>query len=346
MTLAVLLRRRRMLDEVALAATDISEDALQLARENAVAHAVGDRITFDAADLLPGADTEPLGPRAREPAVRAHRRDPGPADRPPRSSRARALDGGADGLRVIDRLLDQLPGRARATTASRCSRSAATRAEAMRDLVAERLPGWACDIELDLGRPAARGDPAARRSAARPGAPAPPCMAGASPDGPDGRARGRSRARGGGVVALPTDTVYGIARRPRDARAASSGCSRRSRGRRTRRSRCCSPMPSRPPRSASSRPRPSVLARRVLAGRPHAGRAPPDGPAAARRAHRRRARARRDPDGRPARPRPRRAAGPRARARAAADDLGEPSPASPRRATPTRSRRCSAQRST
>src|SRR6185369_1867390 len=53
-TLAVLLRRRKMADEVALTATDTSEDALQLARENAVAHAVGDRIEFLNADLLPG----------------------------------------------------------------------------------------------------------------------------------------------------------------------------------------------------------------------------------------------------------------------------------------------------
>ena len=41
---------------------------------------------------------------------------------------ALALDGGADGLEVIGRLLDQLPGRRWPTTASRCSRSAATRA--------------------------------------------------------------------------------------------------------------------------------------------------------------------------------------------------------------------------
>ena len=52
-TLAVLLRRRKMLDEVRITATDVSEDALQLARENAVAHAVGDRIDFANADLLP-----------------------------------------------------------------------------------------------------------------------------------------------------------------------------------------------------------------------------------------------------------------------------------------------------
>src|SRR3954447_5080530 len=47
------LRRRRMADEVLVIAIDVSEDALQLARENAVGHGVADRIVFMAADLLP-----------------------------------------------------------------------------------------------------------------------------------------------------------------------------------------------------------------------------------------------------------------------------------------------------
>ena len=51
--LCVVLRRRHMLDEVRILATDNDPDALQLARENAVGHGVADRIQFVIADLLP-----------------------------------------------------------------------------------------------------------------------------------------------------------------------------------------------------------------------------------------------------------------------------------------------------
>ena len=64
---------------------------------------------------------------------------------------ALALDGGTDGLRVIDRLLGQLPAALHPQGVAMleiggdqgqgCARSSS-----------ERLPGWACDIELDLGR--------------------------------------------------------------------------------------------------------------------------------------------------------------------------------------------------
>ena len=53
--LAVGLRRRRALEAVDILATDISSDALGLAVENAVGHAVADRIRFEVADLLPAA---------------------------------------------------------------------------------------------------------------------------------------------------------------------------------------------------------------------------------------------------------------------------------------------------
>lgn len=149
-TLAVLLRRRRMLDEVALAATDISEDALQLARENAVAHAVGDRIEFQNADLLPGAAVKAWDvvlanlPYVRSDVVPAL---PIAASFEP----ALALDGGPDGLRIIDRLLALVPG-ALAHDGVAMLEIGGDQAVEMRALVAERLPGWSCEIELDLGR--------------------------------------------------------------------------------------------------------------------------------------------------------------------------------------------------
>ena len=54
--LASLLRKRRMLPEVTILAVDASDDALDLARENAVAHAVADVITFRSGDLVPAAE--------------------------------------------------------------------------------------------------------------------------------------------------------------------------------------------------------------------------------------------------------------------------------------------------
>jgi release factor glutamine methyltransferase len=149
-TLAVVLRRRGMLDDVAITATDTSDDALQLARENAVGHAVGDRLEFETADLLPGGVAAPWDvvlanlPYVRSGAVPAL---PIAASFEP----PLALDGGADGLRVISRLLDQLPaGLARDGVA--LLEIGGDQGAEIRALVEERLPGWACDVELDLGR--------------------------------------------------------------------------------------------------------------------------------------------------------------------------------------------------
>jgi release factor glutamine methyltransferase len=148
-TVAVLLRRRKMADEVEMSATDTSEDALQLARENAVAHAVGDRITFANTDLLPGGDARPWDlvlanlPYVRSDALPAL---PKAASFEP----ALALDGGADGLRVIGRLVVLLP-ETLAEGGTALLEIGGDQAEAMRALVAEQLPGWSCDIEPDLG---------------------------------------------------------------------------------------------------------------------------------------------------------------------------------------------------
>jgi release factor glutamine methyltransferase len=133
-----------------LTATDVSEEALQLTRENAVAHAVGDRIEFLSADLLPGNVMERWDVvLANLPYVRS--------DALPGLPRAAsfepvlALDGGADGLRVIDRLLGQLPG-ALAHDGVALLEIGGDQAAEMRALAADRLPGWSCEIELDLGR--------------------------------------------------------------------------------------------------------------------------------------------------------------------------------------------------
>ena len=148
-TLAVLLRRRRMDGEVELVASDVSEDALQLARENAVAHAVGDLIRFERADLLPGSETQRWDVVAANlPYVRSEAIPTLPiaASFEPRL----ALDGGPDGLAIIGRLLDQLGG-ALAEDGVALLEIGGDQEADVRALVAERLPGWSCEVERDLG---------------------------------------------------------------------------------------------------------------------------------------------------------------------------------------------------
>lgn len=106
--LAVALRRRGMLGEVDLIAIDVSPDALDVARENAVGHGVADGVRFAVADLLPAHGSTvidvccanlPYVPSADLAAL------PGLAAEP-----RVALDGGLDGLHVVRRLLDRLTG--------------------------------------------------------------------------------------------------------------------------------------------------------------------------------------------------------------------------------------------
>ena len=148
-TLAVLLRRRRMLDDVSIVAADVSEEALELARENAVAHAVGDAIAFEQADLLPASRTDRWEVVvANLPYVRS-----GVVPELPRAAAyepALALDGGDDGLRVIDRLVGLLP-QATSPDATALLEIGGDQEQAMRALASARLPSWSWEIELDLG---------------------------------------------------------------------------------------------------------------------------------------------------------------------------------------------------
>ena len=145
--LAVSLRRRHALEAVELMAVDISPDALQLARENAVAHAVADRIVFEVADLLPP-DAPPFEvvlanlPYVRRDAIAGLPRATG-------FEPVLALDGGADGLDVIGRLVDRLP-RVLVEGGVALVEIGADQGEAIVSLVTARLPGWRCVVELDL----------------------------------------------------------------------------------------------------------------------------------------------------------------------------------------------------
>ena len=105
--LASALRNRRMLNEVAILAVDYSADALKLAQENAVGHAVADALTFAQADLLPANEPPFDLILANLPYIPSGEIESLPiaaSFEPPL-----ALDGGIDGLATVRRLLAALP---------------------------------------------------------------------------------------------------------------------------------------------------------------------------------------------------------------------------------------------
>lgn len=161
--LAVSLRQRSALEAVEILAVDVSPDALGLARENAVAHAVADRIRFVEADLLPvgaSSDADPgdVGgsvtvastfelvlanlPYVRHDAIPSLPRATG-------FEPALALDGGPDGLEIIGRLLDRLP-EALAHDGVALLEIGADQGDAIVTCAAQRLPDWRCEVDLDL----------------------------------------------------------------------------------------------------------------------------------------------------------------------------------------------------
>lgn len=162
--LVTALRRRRMDDQVLVIAIDVSEEALQLARENAVGHGVADRIVFLAADLLPYHVEPPYTVVCANlpyvPTAELEALSPELGFEP----RA-ALDGGPDGLDVVRRLLEHLP---RTLTADGIAllEIGADQGEAVVREVAAALPGWRCTVAPDLAGRArlARIEPPASRA--------------------------------------------------------------------------------------------------------------------------------------------------------------------------------------
>jgi release factor glutamine methyltransferase len=149
---AVELRRRRVIpgEDVTFVATDTSPDALELARENAVAHAIADAIPFVEADLLP--PTEDDGARfdvvlANLPYVRSDVIPTLPiaASFEP----VAALDGGPDGLAVIRRLLERLTD-VLVDDGVALLEIGADQGDAAPAAAAEILPGWSAIVETDL----------------------------------------------------------------------------------------------------------------------------------------------------------------------------------------------------
>ena len=151
-SLAVALRRRGAFGEVEILGTDDSPDALDLARENAVGHAVADRVRFVEADVLPPVVATPFDlvlanlpyiPTMTIPML------PVAASFEPRV----ALDGGPDGLALIGRLIGRLPD-ALAEGGVALVEIGSDQPAAIEDLIRRELPGWTSTIEHDLaGQP-------------------------------------------------------------------------------------------------------------------------------------------------------------------------------------------------
>jgi release factor glutamine methyltransferase len=147
--LAVGLRQRRVpAEEAVITAVDVSPDALDLARDNAVGQGVGDRLAFAAADLAPPTESRPWDlilanlPYVRSEALRSL---PAPTTFEP----PLALDGGPDGLEVIGRLLARLPNILQPDGVALLEIGADQDAPVVA-LVADRLPGWSCAVVPDL----------------------------------------------------------------------------------------------------------------------------------------------------------------------------------------------------
>ena len=141
------LRRRRMDEHVTVLAVDLSEAALDLARENAVGHGVADRMSFRAGDLLP-TDDEPWDVVCANLPYIATGALPALAPELGYEPRV-ALDGGADGLDVIRRLLALLPATLAADGVALLE-IGSDQGESVVDAAALALPGWRSTVTADL----------------------------------------------------------------------------------------------------------------------------------------------------------------------------------------------------
>jgi len=145
-------RRRGYASDVSLRASDSSSDALALAVENAVVHGVADAIDFIPADLTETADPTnslesvdllvanlPYIASALLPTL------PMAASFEPQA----ALDGGPDGLRVLARLIAQLPT-ALQPHGETLLEIGSDQADAVQALIADLGAGWSSAVERDL----------------------------------------------------------------------------------------------------------------------------------------------------------------------------------------------------
>jgi release factor glutamine methyltransferase len=149
--IAVGLRRIRALDHVAFVMSDIASDAVAVALENAVAHGVADRVEPAVGDLFEVTPSPSLPVdlvTANLPYI--------PTDVIPTLAVAAsfepvlALDGGPDGLGLVRRLLDGLPG-VLAPGGMALLEIGADQGATAPAAAAAQLPDWAVRVHDDLG---------------------------------------------------------------------------------------------------------------------------------------------------------------------------------------------------
>lgn len=131
-----------------LIATDLSAEALQLARVNAARHGVEDRITFAQADLLDNVSYRARVITANLPYVTTEEIEALPPEIQAHEPRM-ALDGGRDGLALVRRLLGQLPAHLRAGGAAFFEIGASQGPAALR-AAADLLPWARATLDKDL----------------------------------------------------------------------------------------------------------------------------------------------------------------------------------------------------
>jgi release factor glutamine methyltransferase len=144
------LRRAGFGEVVRITATDVSEPALALAVENAVAHGVADIIDFRVADLLSSnveVDGLPGVIAANLPYVASGALDA--LGRAIAYEPRLALDGGPDGLDVIRRMLAELP-RVLAPDGVALLEIGSDQEEAVREAATTIVPGWETTVHRDL----------------------------------------------------------------------------------------------------------------------------------------------------------------------------------------------------
>ncbi len=131
-------------------ATDVSADALAVARDNAARHGVAGRVAFAESDLLAGVGCRAWVVTANLPYVTRGEIDGLPPEIQAHEPRV-ALDGGVDGLDLVRRLLLELPGHVLPGGAAFMEIGASQGDGAL--LAARRvLPGWRAEIRPDLAR--------------------------------------------------------------------------------------------------------------------------------------------------------------------------------------------------
>ena len=136
--------------EVNVIATDISPDALDVARENAARHGVSERVGFVQSDLLGRIEAQAQVVTANLPYVTVEEIEALPPEIQSHEPRV-ALDGGVDGLALVRRLLGQLdahlcPG------GSAFFEIGASQGQAALAAACQILPGWHTQLRADLAK--------------------------------------------------------------------------------------------------------------------------------------------------------------------------------------------------